>query len=343
MWRLIQLKVLNNIQTIENPLKLRSILQSIIAIVLLSFVFPIQAESILLKKGGTIKGKVVEQDQNKIKVKKEDGSFQTISKADILKVVYKENMTAAEEEKLRKAEEDKERIKREKEEAARQKKEQEEAAKAEKANQAKKAEEEAALKKQQEEKNRLAAEAKKNLTPLGAAWRSAVLPGWGQWQQGRKTQAIVYPSIILVGLFFTYDKHRMYQSAKRDYNNLENPYTENGLIRAALTPPNTPALSPGEAVVASQFGPFKGQRESVERHYREMQYIGLATALVYFWNVFDAYYFHPKQNLTGGEDSKTNKIFVRTSVERMFGAPPTSLAAEKGFEHRTNLGYEFYF
>lgn len=60
----------------------------------------------------------------------------------------------------------------------------------------------AEAKRKQEEEARLAEADRKNLTRTGATWRSAVLPGWGQWKQGRKVQAIVYPSIIAVGTFF---------------------------------------------------------------------------------------------------------------------------------------------
>lgn len=214
-----------------------------IATLLVLFAGNLSAENILLKKGGTLQGKVVEQDQYKLKIRKEDGTTIVLNKTDILKVVYKDHLTAAEEDKLRKAEEEKERIKKEKEEAARLKKEQEEAAKQEKELAAKNASAEAEAKRKQEEEAKLAEADRKNLTKTGAAWRSAVLPGWGQWKQGRKVQAIVYPSIIAVGLFFTYEKHRMYLNAKRDYNNLENPYTTNGLIRAAFTPQSAATVS----------------------------------------------------------------------------------------------------
>ncbi|TGM88078.1 LA_0442/LA_0875 N-terminal domain-containing protein [Leptospira levettii] len=312
-----------------------------IATLLVLLTTNVSAENILLKKGGTLKGKVVEQDQYKLKIRKEDGTTVVLNKTEILKVVYKDQLTAAEEDKLRKAEEDKERIKREKEEAARLKKEQEEAARLEKENAKNNAILEAEAKRKQEEDARLAEAERKNLTRAGATWRSAVLPGWGQWKQGRKVQAIVYPSIIAIGLFFTYDKHRMYLNAKRDYNNLDNPYTTNGLIRAAFTP-QTAAVSPGEAVVASQLGPFKGQRESVERHYQEMQYIGIATLLAYAWNIFDAYYFHPTGSGLSLDDTRKEKFFLHSTVDRV-GYHPTAIAGDRGIEHRTQLGYEVTF
>jgi hypothetical protein len=112
-------------------------------------------------------------------------------------------------------------------------------------------------------------------------------------------------------------------------------------LRAALGTGQTTALSPEQAVVSSQLGPFKGQRESVERHYREMQYIGAATLLVYVWNIFDAYYFHPGSSQAGlPPETPSEKVFLRNSVEQMsFGQVPS----DRAVEHRTNLGYEIYF
>ncbi|BDA80790.1 hypothetical protein LPTSP3_g37200 [Leptospira kobayashii] len=317
-------------------------------------VLSLSAENILLKKGGVIKGKVVEQDQNKIKVKKEDGSIATVSKADILKVVYKEHLAEGEEEKLRKAEEakalanaEKERLKKEKEEAERLKKELADKEKSDKDLAAQNAKEEAERKKKAEEQAKLDAANRKDLTRGGAVWRSALLPGWGQWKQGRKIPAILYPSLIAVGLFFTYDRNRIFLNAKNDYNNLDNPYTEAGYLRAAFggnTVSTTPA-DPLSAYTANEVSPFKGQRESVEKHYREVQYIGGATALLYIWNIFDAFIFHPKQNIADADglpEKKGNQLFLRTTMDRL-DAVPYSSVLERRYETKTNLGYEIQF
>jgi|JI8StandDraft_1071087.scaffolds.fasta_scaffold00069_6 hypothetical protein len=314
------------------------------------------AENILLKRGGTIKGKILEQDQNKIKVQKEDGAIAVISKGDILKVVYKEHITADEEDKLRKAEEakalaaaEKERIKKEKEEAERLKKELAEKEKADKEANANKSKDDAAKKKKAEEDEKLAANSRKELTRAGATWRSAVLPGWGQYRQGRKVQAFLYPSLIAVGLFFTYQENRYFLNAKRDYNNLDNPYTETGYLRAALG--GTPAVSttpvdPISAYAANEISPFKGQRESVEKHYRQMQYIGGVTAALYLWNVLDAFLFHPKANLADLNSETVpdpkNHFFMKTAMDQL-DAVPYSSVLERRYEPKTNLGYEFYF
>jgi hypothetical protein len=322
---------------------------------LLFFVtFSIFSENILLRRGGVIKGKIQEQDQNKIKVLKEDGSIAVISKADILKVVYKEHITADEEEKLRKAEEakalaaaEKERLKKEKEEAERLKKELAEKEKADKEGNANKAKDEAAKKKKAEEDERLAQASRADLTRAGATWRSAVLPGWGQYRQGRKVAAFLYPTLIAAGLFLTYEQNRYFLNAKRDYNNLNNPYTETGYLRAALggSPVvSTTPVDPVAAYTANEVSPFKGQRESVEKHYRQLQYIGGATAALYLWNILDAFLFHPKANLADAESEPElkDRFFMKTTMDRL-DAVPYSSVIERRYETKTNVGYEFLF
>ncbi len=318
--------------------------------------FSLSAENILLKRGGSLKGKIVEQDQNKIKIQKEDGTIAVVSKSDILKVVYKEHITADEEEKLRKAEEakalaaaEKERVKKEKEEAERLKKELAEKEKADKEANANKSKDEAAKKKKAEEEERLAAEKRKDLTRGGATWRSAVLPGWGQYRQGRKLQAFLYPSLVAVGLFLTYEQNRYFLNAKRDYNNLDNPYTETGYIRAifGVAPlVSTTPVDPLAAYTANEISPFKGQRESVEKHYRNLQYAGGITAAIYLWNILDAFLFHPKTNLADGtnddlEETK-NRFFMKTAMDQL-DAVPYSSVLERRYEPKTNVGYEFQF
>ncbi|GBF51870.1 hypothetical protein LPTSP4_34080 [Leptospira ryugenii] len=310
---------------------------------------PMFAENVLLKRGGTVKGKIIEQDQNKLKIQKEDGTVATISKSEILKVVYKEHITAAEEEKLRKAEEEKARLQQEKErqkEEERQKKELAEKEKADKENADKKAKEDAEAKKKREAEEKLAQESRKNLTRGGAVWRSAVLPGWGQYRQGRKVVAFVYPTLIAVGLFFTYEENRYYLNAKRDYNNLDNPYTETGYIRAILGAGPVVSAVPADplfAYTANEISPFKGQRESVEKHYRQMQYIGGATALLYAWNVLDAFLFHPKQSVADLQvPEEKDRFYVKTTMDQL-DAVPFSSFFERRFETKTNVGYQFVF
>lgn len=172
--------------------------------------------TVILKNGTNLKGKVVKQDGQNLTVRLLDGTTQTIVKTQILKVIYKD-LSEKEAEKIRIAEEKKLKAK---EEAERLKKERAEkiAAEAEKkrlAEEEKKAlalakieelkEKERLAKLQKEQKNNQQTEeewlvyrennkVKSEATVacgsrLGLIWRSAIIPGWGQWCGGYRISA----------------------------------------------------------------------------------------------------------------------------------------------------------
>lgn len=268
----------------------------------LIFALPVFGESILLRNGGTIKGKVTNQDQTKITLEKSDGTTVSVLKTEILKVVYKDNISKEEENKLRKAEEEKERAKKEKDLADAQSKAEAERLAKEKAD-AQKLEEE-----KKKEEDRLAKEAKEkqnlvsgsSLSRTEAVLSSMVLPGFGQYKQKRKFAAILYPTLFLGSAFLTYQKYRMYQNSLNDYNNLSNPYSDTGLLKAALGVPEVvtpPSNDPVQALIANETSQFKQQRDAVEEQFREFQTLGAITLGIYLWNIVDTFLFHPKPAL----------------------------------------------
>lgn len=203
---------------------------------LTSSLFPIN--TVILKNGKTIKGKVVDQNEKGLTVQTSEGN-QTITKAQILKVIYKdlsdqeaEKIRIAEEKKLREKEE-KEKAKLEKErllaEAKEQKRLEEEAKLAEKQRL-----EEEKLKETQLEKDAKAEAdwlATRQLGPSPAAtkcggrlalvWRSAVLPGWGQYCGGQTTSAGVFGSLFLGTLLYSLGPLRTEErNAKSNYDTM---------------------------------------------------------------------------------------------------------------------------
>lgn len=195
--------------------------------------------TVILKNGKNIKGKVTNQDEKGLTIQLSDGSTQSIAKSQILKVIYKdlseqeaEKVRLAEEKKLREKEE-KERLRLEKEQQLAEEKErkrlEEEAKKAE------------ALAQKDEEANRIQREkdaaaeaawiAARTLGPSPANtkcggrfaifWRSAVLPGWGQYCGGHTVSAAVFGSLFFgtLGYSLTTLKNQEAQ-AKENYESL---------------------------------------------------------------------------------------------------------------------------
>ncbi|WCL49717.1 LA_0442/LA_0875 N-terminal domain-containing protein [Leptospira sp. GIMC2001] len=278
-------------------------------LIFLIFANSIFAETILYKDGSKIQGKVTAQNKNSISVKTKDGNLLEISKDSILKVVYKDRISDIEEAKIRENEK--------KAELAREEKlriQEEERIKKLEAKQLEEA-------KTQESKNNQIQEPPKEIaisqspTAFGAFWRSLLVPGWGQFYQGRKVAGIIYPSLILGGGYAAYEKNRIYRNALRDYNNINNPYTESALIASSLglsstssSPDSTINFSGStEDIIRNYYNsnesPIVKQKEAVDRHYLEYRTISYVVVALWLWNACDAFIFHPKSQGISGLDS----------------------------------------
>ncbi|TGM09530.1 hypothetical protein EHQ76_01900 [Leptospira barantonii] len=257
-------------------------------LILLCF-FPtfISGESIILKDGSVLKGKVSSQNAYNITVKTEDGKSQEISKTRILKIVYKD---VSNEEALRiKKEEEAKQLEKEqkKKEQEDKKKEEEELSKKTKEEKQKQELLEKQTKDadaQKKEQERLARLQQKGLSPWSVAWRSAVLPGWGQWTDERKLPAIIYSSLFVGSLYLTYRENQIYKNSVKDLNHMNNPYE-------TLIP--IPSFSDPVALYLYN-KPFEEQRKNVNDNYHNFQMSLAFTVFLYAMNVFDAYFFHPK-------------------------------------------------
>jgi hypothetical protein len=180
--------------------------------------------TVILKNGTNLKGKVISQDNANLTVKLATGNTQTVVKSQILKVIYKDlseqeaqKIRAIEEQKL-KAKEEAERLKKEKaeklaeeKERKRQEAEDRKAAELQKTIDLKEKEEAEKLAKRNADKEKqekdwieankdkyVTSEASKNCgSANGILWRSAILPGWGQLCGGHYVSAgIIFTSLI---------------------------------------------------------------------------------------------------------------------------------------------------
>ncbi|MBL8021356.1 MAG: hypothetical protein JNM27_16920 [Leptospirales bacterium] len=139
---------------------------------------PLLADKILLKDGSVIEGEVFHQTSVFVRVRNSAG-VQTVNKVDIRRIIFEEVKKPADEDRQRAEALERVRLA---EEARRAQEAQ--AIEAQKREEARKAEE-ARRQKEEEEKARNA-EKPREITHRGAIWRSAVLPGWGQYYTGRK-------------------------------------------------------------------------------------------------------------------------------------------------------------
>ncbi|TGN07185.1 LA_0442/LA_0875 N-terminal domain-containing protein [Leptospira ilyithenensis] len=225
--------------------KLSILLLLILFIAIPTSVFAVN--TVILKNGTNIKGLVSGQDDKGLTVKLANGNTQVIPKSQILKVIYKD-LSEQEAQKIRLEEEKKLKAK---EEAERKKAEAaEKLAKAEEekrlAEEAKNAEalarqnevKDKSLKEKQakEDADRAKSDAEwlvyreKNKGPsdavkacgsrMGIIWRSAVLPGWGQWCGGYKISAGVIAASFAGTIYYSQAVLKQdYLQSKQSYDN----------------------------------------------------------------------------------------------------------------------------
>lgn len=142
-------------------------------------------QTILLRKGGKVIGNVVGQNEKTIVVQTESGK-QNINKRDILKIIYKD-ITREEENRIRKEEE-----------------------------------------KKVQENPQVVEEPIQIIQPpnstgpsrsrWSAVWRSAILPGWGQWYTDNKLEAKITGGAFLVSLGYAGYSRSEAESAKSKYD-----------------------------------------------------------------------------------------------------------------------------
>ncbi|EMK00807.1 LA_0442/LA_0875 N-terminal domain-containing protein [Leptospira sp. B5-022] len=164
--------------------KVRSTVFFLLALVLTpSLLFAEQ--TILLRKGGKVIGNVVGQNEKTITVQSDTGK-QTISKRDILKIIYKD-ITREEENRIRKEEE-------------------------------KKVQENPQIVEEPVQIIPPPVSNEPNRSRWSAVWRSALLPGWGQWYTDNKLEAKITGGAFLASLAYAGYSRSEAESAKSKYD-----------------------------------------------------------------------------------------------------------------------------
>jgi hypothetical protein len=162
----------------------------------------LHADTIFLKNGQTVTGDIVSQTRNRIDIQTTAG-LKRVQKTMVRRVVFSKKESAseaaarrareaaarkAEAEAARQAEAEAEAVRRAEVESARKAEAEAEAARKSQAEA-----ETAARQAEADRKEREAAEAARvPITSSGALWRSMILPGWGQYYQGRTFAAFGY-------------------------------------------------------------------------------------------------------------------------------------------------------
>mgnify|MGYP001795939595 CR=1 FL=1 len=250
------------------------------------FFFPVAllADTVILRNGQRVTGKIVNQTRTTVVVRQANGRTRTIQKSNIRRITFGDAPApdrAKQEEARRKREEE-----------ARQKKEEEERLKRE--EEQRKAEEEAAQREAAEEAARKAAEERERAerTTFGAFWRSALLPGWGQVYQGRNIGWFYGGAFVATGAgILRYDQ--IYRSNRSAYEETANLFF--------LTSPAVFSAAGFSISSTLQFYPLgftladatTRARVRAENAARWSNYLRSLLIGVYVWNLADVIIFAP--------------------------------------------------
>lgn len=145
-----------------------------------------------------------------------------------------------------------------------------------------------------------------SITRWGALWRSALVPGWGQYHQGRNIAAVSYASLFAAAAGATGSAEKSAIKANRAYNESADQvlysmaFPVSGLsssFPASIQPfyDHNAGLIPGYSY-AFLFYSMQSRSNQSTAISRQNTYYGVAggLALVYLLNLADVYWFHPE-------------------------------------------------
>ena len=277
------------------------------------------SESIVLRNGSFfVDVKILEQNTDEVTFQDQSGKKNIIQKTQVFKVVFK-NIT--------------------KEEALQIKKEEDAKLALAKSNHDKKRvlEEENKIKekelndileakrKEEEESQKIA-----NISRTSVLWKSALIPGWGQWVQGRKTRAITFFALNIVGLGVVYGNQQNYLNAKNNYEEINQP------SRNLFVPNyNFSLQSPANLFVYN--AQFAGARDAVEKAETDRNLAVFGLVAVYLFNLVDVVYYN-KNSSWFSNVSLDAKI---QSTNSIWQSGPQALSENRAFGLNNGLEYNY--
>ncbi len=254
-------------------------------ILLFSVPASLLAETVFLRSGQYINGELTAQSKDTVTLRTANGE-QVILKSRIKRILYNtttpdEKKKLEEEAKAEEQKREKERVERERIADAKRKEEADKRAQAE----ADRRRDEAAAKKTGGGGSLfrgLLSEA-----TLAGVWRSAVIPGWGQYHQGRQDRAKIYAGAALGTFVLTYYYYQ-------DYNKKHKTYAGEADTLLAVTLAAPDSVFAGAA--AYGYSNTLKARKEMEKSGNRTNQLFMGLVLFWAWNIADAVIFRPSDN-----------------------------------------------
>ncbi|MDX1957736.1 MAG: DUF5683 domain-containing protein [Leptospiraceae bacterium] len=114
-------------------------------------------------------------------------------------------------------------------------------------------------------------------------FRSALIPGWGQFANDRKLKGAFLFGIFAIGAGFEIYSYNRYRAALNDYSDAR----DNFILNTALTNANAANLA-----FYLNYKNLAEERNQIDLQERSLEAGGAALAVIYLYNLFDSYYFY---------------------------------------------------
>lgn len=274
----------------------------------------LHAETAILKNGETVRGICIHQTQESITMKLADGKTRVILKRDMYRLKF-QDISDQEAARVRQEEEIRQK--------ALAKMEQERAV----ADAKRKAEldqilayEEKLRKQYDDEVARQIDEKIRDQNRGGrqALWRSAVIPGWGQWYQGHPIIGGAFLGAFAGSLLYTGNQYSNFSAAKSKYES----HPGNLYLLAS-------APSSNGAITYLGYLQEKQALRSANRAGSDLALGGALTILIYGANLFHAYFFNARAVVPEQKSAGLQLNYSRVPL------------ASRGFENRSVISFSF--
>lgn len=243
------------------------------------------AETVFFRNGQYLNGELIAQTKETVTMRTATGE-QVISKAKIKRILY--NTTSAEDKK-----------KLEEQAKAEEKKREQERIERERIAEAKRKDDDAKRAQAEEARKRDEAAAKKSSgggslfgglvseATLAGVWRSAVIPGWGQYYQGRQDRAKIYAGAAVGTFVLTYYFYQDYSKKHKTYSS-----EADTLLGITIGAPDSVFAG------AAAYGYTKtlAARKDMEKSGNRTNLLFTGLVLFWGWNIADAVIFRPSEN-----------------------------------------------
>lgn len=151
-----------------------------------------------------------------------------------------------------------------------------------------------------------------NSDTLGALWRSAILPGWGQRYQGRSGIGWLYTGSMVVLAMATRSQYHEAQIKRDIYQDNANSflYTTPAIFTYLIS--NTANYSANPALF--NFIQTQNARKILDREDRELKNMGLVMAGFYIWNLADVFIFADSGSVSFGLSGRSDGLGLQLAL-----------------------------